>query len=325
MRKIKWGVLGTAGIARKQTIPGMQQADNCELYAIAGRSMEKAEQFRERFGFEKAYGSYNELLADPEVEAVYIPLPNELHCEWTVKALNAKKHVLCEKPLAPTTEQVETMIRCARENGVHLMEAFAYLHSPFVTAVKAELERGAIGDVLYLESAFITATHEAENIRMRRDTFGGALYDLGCYATSMTTWMLGEEPQKVQAMADFSDQGVDLFTSALLTFPCGARAALDCGIVLSLKDSKRIDRLQIHGTKGCIRSSTQFNEEGELSYTLYSEGKTEVKTVTARQNYALEVEQLGRCILNGEQPHVSHAFSIMNARLIDRIRAAIHY
>ena len=96
-------------------------------------------------------------------------------------------------------------------------------------------------------------------------------------------------------------------------------------MVLSLKDSKRIDRLQIHGTKGCIRSSTQFNEEGELSYTLYSEGKTEVKTVTARQNYALEVEQLGRCILNGEQPHVSHAFSIMNARLIDRILAAIHY
>ena len=142
MRKIKWGVLGTAGIARGCTIPGMQQAENCEMYAIAGRSIEKAEAFRAEFGFQKAYGSYEALLNDPEVEAVYIPLPNELHCEWAVKALNAKKHVLCEKPLAPTLEEIERMIAAANENGVLLMEAFAYLHSPIVSAVKAELDSG---------------------------------------------------------------------------------------------------------------------------------------------------------------------------------------
>ena len=144
MSKIKWGVLGTADIARGCTIPGMQQADNCELYAIAGRSMEKAQLFKEQFGFEKAYGSYDELLCDENVQAVYIPLPNHLHLEWTLKALRAKKHVLCEKPMAMNAKETEEMFCCAKENGVLLMEAFAYLHSPFVKAVKEELEFNSI-------------------------------------------------------------------------------------------------------------------------------------------------------------------------------------
>ena len=115
MRKINWGVLGTAGIARGQTIPGMQQAENCNLYAVAGRSLEKAQAFQREFGFEKAYGSYDALLADPQVEAVYIPLPNELHYAWTVKAMQAGKHVLCEKPLAPTPEQVQELHDAAKK------------------------------------------------------------------------------------------------------------------------------------------------------------------------------------------------------------------
>ena len=125
MRKINWGVIGTAGIAKGQTIPGMQEAENCHLYAIAGRDLEKAQAFQKTFGFQKAYGSYEELLADPAVEAVYIPLPNELHYAWTVKALEAGKHVLCEKPLAPTPEQVSRLHEIAREKGLLLMAAFA--------------------------------------------------------------------------------------------------------------------------------------------------------------------------------------------------------
>ena len=140
MKRINWGVLGTAGIAKGQTIPGMLQAENCCLYAIAGRSMEKAKAFQAEFSFEKAYDSYEALLADPRVEAVYIPLPNELHSEWTVKAMRAGKHVLCEKPLAPTPEQVEALYAEAEACGVILMEAFAYLHSPYMQALKAELE-----------------------------------------------------------------------------------------------------------------------------------------------------------------------------------------
>ena len=178
MANVKWGVLGTADIARGQTIPAMKLAGNCDLYAVASRSLEKAQAFQQEFGFEKAYGSYDELLSDPEVEAVYIPLPNDLHCAWTIRALNAKKHVLCEKPLAVSRAQEESMFRAAEENGAHLMEAFAYLHSPIIAAIQKELD--SIGEIRYLESAFITPRRADTDIRLRKETFGGALYDLGC-------------------------------------------------------------------------------------------------------------------------------------------------
>ena len=136
MKNVRWGVLGTAGIARSQTIPAMQQAENCDLCAIAGRDPEKARSFQEEFGFEKVYTDYDVLLADPDVEAVYIPLPNDLHYEWVLRALNAGKHVLCEKPLALSEAQEDEMFRTAEANNVYLMEAFAYLHSPLIAAVK---------------------------------------------------------------------------------------------------------------------------------------------------------------------------------------------
>ena len=139
MKQINWGVIGTAGIAKGQTIPGMAEAENCRLYAIAGRSMEKALAYQKEFGFAKAYGDYEELLNDPEVEAVYIPLPNTLHHEWVVKAANAGKHILCEKPLAPSAREAEEMQAAAQQNGVMLMEAFAYLHTPLIAAIKAAL------------------------------------------------------------------------------------------------------------------------------------------------------------------------------------------
>ena len=325
MEKVRWGVLGTAGIAKGQTIPGMKQAQNCELYAIAGRSMEKAKAYKAEFGFEKAYDDYDQMLADPNVEAVYIPLPNELHHDWAIKALKAKKHVLCEKPLAPTAQEAEEMILCAKENGVFLMEAFAYLHSPYVSALKEVLDSGVIGDICYMESAFITSDYDVSNIRMRRETFGGALYDLGCYNTSLILWLLGEEPQKVQAIAEFSDRKVDSITSAILTFSGGKKAAFTCGMVLPTGMDKRLDRLQIHGTKGKILSDVEFNQEGECSFCVVTEEGTEVKTVSARQNYALETEQLGRCILNGETPYVSNEFTMTNSRVLDRLLREIGY
>lgn len=325
MKKINWGVLGTAGIAKGCTIPGMQQAENCNLYAIAGRSLEKAQAYQKEFGFEKAYDSYDALLADPQVEAVYIPLPNELHYEWTIKALNAKKHVLCEKPLAPTPEQVEQMHAAAQENGVLLMEAYAYLHSPFIKAVKEELKAGVIGDVLYMESEFITSDYDISNIRMRKETFGGSTYDLGCYCTTMALWMMGEVPEKVQAVAEFSDRGIDTLTTAILTFPGGKKATLTSGMVLATEKDYRIDRLQIHGTKGSIKSDVQFNQNGELRYTVWVEGNETVKTVTAPHNYRLEVEQLGRCILNGETPHITREFSLANSRVLQQILEKIGY
>lgn len=325
MKKINWGVMGTAGIAWGQTIPGMMQAENCNLYAIAGRSMEKARVYQNEFGFEKAFDSYNALLADPQVEAVYIPLPNELHYEWTMKALQAKKHVLCEKPLAPTPEQVEQLYKAAEENGVYLMEAFAYLHSPFMQALKEELENKTIGDVLYLESEFITSDYNISNIRMRKETFGGSVYDLGCYCTTMVLWLLGMQPEKVQAVAEFSDRGIDTLTTAILTFPGSVKALITSGMVLATDKDYRIDRLQIHGTKGSIKSGVRFNQEGTLQYTVWTEDGETVKTVQAPQNYRLEVEQLGRCILRGETPHVSKEFSVANSKVLQAILEKIGY
>ncbi|MCR4752111.1 MAG: Gfo/Idh/MocA family oxidoreductase [Eubacterium sp.] len=330
MRKVKWGVLGTAGIAASCTIPGMQQAENCELYAIAGRNPEKVKEFRERFGFEKGYDSLEALLDDPEVEAVYIPLPNHMHAEYVIKAAEKGKHILCEKPLAPSAAECEALFRAAEENGVILMEAFAYLHSPFIAAVKQELDSGAIGDVLYMESAFITSTYDPANIRLRRETFGGSLYDLGCYNTSEILWMLGEEPEEIRATGDFSEEKIDLFTQASFRFASGKRASMRCGMILKKSDEQdpsyhRLDSLAIFGTKGSLTSVTPFNAEGELSYTVRVGETEEIKKVTAPQNYRLEAEQLGRCITDGETPHVSQAFTLNNARTMDRILKEIGY
>ena len=322
MDKVRWGILGTADIARGATIPGMQQANNCELCAVAGRRLEKAQAFRDEFGFRKAYGSYEELLADPEVEAVYIPLPNDLHCEWSVRALQAGKHVLCEKPLAVSEEQVKWMFDAAKKSGVYLMEAFAYLHSPFVQAVKAELDAGVIGDIRYMESAFITGRRPDTDIRLRKETCGGAMYDLGCYAVSMAMWMIGKEPDTIRASAQFSPKGIDLFTSALLLYDDESVAALDCGMLLP---HGRLDRFRIYGTKGTILSPVEFNQSGEIPYTIIRDGISETKTVSVRDNYALEVEQLGRCIRGLETPHVSREFSLLVARVTDRILAEIGY
>ena len=328
MNKIKWGVLGTAGIAKGQTIPGMKEADNCELYAIAGRNLEKAKAFQEEFGFEKAYGSYEELLQDKNVEAVYIPLPNTMHYEWTVKALNAKKHVLCEKPLAPSEEIAKEMIQAAKENGVFLMEAFAYLHSPFTKAIKEEIVNKTIGDVVYMESTFITSDYDLSNIRVRRETLGGCLYDLGCYNTTQILWMLEEEPESVQAISEFSEEKIDVYTTAMMNFKSGKRAVMHCGMVLATETEERFDRIdsfRIHGTKGSIKSEVQFNQCGQLAYTINVGGKEEVKVIDTPQNYRLEVEQFGRCIQGEEELHVSHEFTLKNAKLMDRIFKEICY
>ena len=325
MRKVKWGILGTAGIAKSCTIPGMLKARNCELYAIAGRNPEKVKDYQETFGIGKGYGSYEELLQDPEVEAVYIPLPNTLHCEWTMKAMEAGKHVLCEKPLAPSKAQAAELFEAAEKNGVILMEAYANLHSPLVHAIKEEVDNGAIGEILYMESAFITSELEQNNIRMRKETLGGCVYDLGCYNTSQILWMFGEEPENVQAVSDFSEQGVDVYTTGILTFSQGRRAAFNCGMTLKTDAGKRIDRFQMHGTQGWIRSDARFNQEGSLSYTICTEAGETVKTVDVPDNYSLEVEQLGRCITDGERPLVSREFTLRNARTLDQILDAIGY
>ncbi len=325
MKKVNWGVLGTAGIAKGQTIPGMQLAKNCSLYAVAGRNGEKVLSFKDQFGFEKSYTSYEELLNDPNVEAVYIPLPNSLHFEWVKKALQHGKHVLCEKPLVPTVKEAEELYQTAEENHVLLMEAFAYLHSPFIKKIKEEIDSGAIGDLRYVESQFVTSDYDLSNIRMRRETKGGCTYDLGCYPTSMVTWMTGKTPEEIKAIGTFSPEGVDVLTSAIFTYENGIKALINCGMVLQTEANKRIDQLRIEGSKGSIRSTSEFNGCGNLSYTIINDEKTVKEYIAVPNNYCLEVEQFGRCILDGGTPHVTRDFTIRNLSIIERILADIAY
>ena len=327
MRKIKWGVMGTADIFERDTARGMQLAENCELTAVAGRRLEKAEDFKKRYGFKRAYGSYDELLNDPEIEVVYIPLPNSMHCEWTIKALEHGKHVLCEKPLAPTAEEAEEMFRTAEENHVFLMEAFAYQHSPYIREIKELIDSGAVGKLRYVESSFITSDHEPENIRMRKETLGGCMYDLGVYPASLVQRIIGEKPEKVCALSTFSDRGIDIFTTAVLEYADGLKAHIDCGMVLETGKSPSIHRFQVHGSRGSIVSDDfGFNASGQLSYILSTfDGKEECRTVEVPNNYCLEVEQLGRCITGEETPYVTGKFSVDLADTVDRILETTGY
>ena len=320
---VKWGVLGTAGIARWATIPGMKKSKNCELYAIAGRDEKKVDSYKKEFGFEKGYVGYDALLADPNVQAVYIPLPNHIHCEWVIKALEAKKHVLCEKPLAMNALEVQNMFDAAKKNGVILMEAYAYLHSPYVESLKKDVQSGIIGSVDFIDTAFVTQGYK-EDFRLHKEFGGGAMYDLGCYCTTMILSLIDSDVTEIHASADIKN-GVDYLTVAGLNFANGARASFTVGMALGANTNGRYDRLYIHGSKGSILSSVEYNQEGNLSYTITAEGKTLVRNIDAPQNYALELDQLNACILNGDSPHITEEFSLKNMRLIDRVLKEIGY
>jgi len=324
MEKVKWGVLGTANIARNCTIPGMKQAESCEVYAIAGRDLQKAQDFQKEFGIEKAFGSYEGLIEDPAIEAVYIPLPNDLHLKWVKAALEAGKHVLCEKPLALNADEARDMYDTAAKNGKLLMEAYAYLHSPYIRRLKNDVRSGVIGDVDYVESAFITQGYK-EDFRLHRENGGGAMYDLGCYCTTMILSLIDSETDFIRANAEFSDLGVDLMTGAIIRFKNGARAAFNVGMILGEESSFRFDRLYIHGSKGSIRSDVEYNREGDVGYKIYTTDGILERRIHVPQNYALEIEQFSRCIRFGEEPLVTPEFSIANAELMDKILAKIGY
>ncbi len=318
MNSVKWGVLGTANIAASCTIPGLMLSESSELYAIAGRSPEKAGAFKEKYGFKKACGSYEELLDDEDIMAVYIPLPNSLHFEWVKKALKKGKNVLCEKPLALNEGEIRELFETAEKSGVILMEAYAYLHSPYVKSLKKDVESGIIGEIDYIDTAFLTQGY-SEDIRIHKETGGGAMYDLGCYCTTMILTLMDEEIETVKGIAEFTDEGVDSLTSVMIRFKNGALASFNAGMILGKDTPERLDRLYIHGTKGSIVSDVEYNQSGELSYVINTEDSIITRNVTVPQNYSLETEQLCRCILNGEKPYISAEFSIKNAALMDRI------
>lgn len=321
MGKVNWGVLGTAGIAKGATIPGMIKAENCNLYAIAGRSIEKAEAFKKEFGFEKAYGSYDEMLADKNVQAVYIPLPNHIHLEWIKKAAEAGKHILCEKPMCLNRAELDEAFKVCEANNVFLMEAFAYLHSDAIIKMIDLIDEGVIGKVKLIEACFFTGGAPAGDFRWEKEYGGGAVYDLGCYSISLASAIMKEAPEKITALSRFTDKGIDDFCQMSFEYKDGAIATLGCGF----NGEGRSDRMVIHGTDGKIWADIYFNQAGVNSFAVIKNNERTHYEIDVRSNYTLEVEQLGRCILEGEKTYVSREFSELVADCIDRVLKEINY
>lgn len=318
---ITWGVLGTAGIAYTQTIPGMKAADNCNLYAIAGRNMDKAQKFKDEFGFEKAYGSYEELLADEKVDAVYIPLPNHIHSLWIKKAADAGKHILCEKPMCMNPQELEETFDYCSQRGVLLMEAFAYLHNDAIEAMIEHVAKGELGKIRLIEACFFTGPPRPEDFRWVKEYGGGAVYDLGCYSISLAQRMLGVMPESIDAMGHLTEAGIDDFCQMYLRYQGGAQATLGCGFVAR----GRSDRMIIHGDRASLVADIVFNQEGLCCFDIISDEESRHFEFNVKSNYALEIEQMGRCIENGEQPHISRDFSMNVAKIISEVCKKIGY
>ncbi len=311
--KVNWGIISCAGIAEKSVIPGILSANNAQLYAISSRGTGKLEEFRGKFNPVRAYQSYDELLDDPEVDAVYIPLPNGLHYEWTKKAAEKKKHILCEKPMGISTEETKLMKEICDKNGVLLMEAFAYRHSPLTLKVKELVDNDTIGRIKFMESHFSFPLNDLENVRLSSSLAGGATYDVGCYNINIIRHIIGTEPISIYATGEIGEKsGVDESSCILMEFEGGIKAVSYCSFLCSYRSE-----YTIVGEKGIISVPVVFNTKGETKIIIKNDSGTEEVIVQCPDNYMLEVEQFGRCILQGEKPLLSFEDSINNAKVID--------
>lgn len=324
LKQVNWGVLGTAMIAEKHTIKGMQQASNCNLYAIAGRNPEKTARFKNEFGFEFEYHTYEDLLNDENVQAVYIPLPNDLHKEWVLKAAEKGKHILCEKPLSGNARDTAEMIDACNQNHCILMEGFADLHSPFIKKVKEITDSGEIGALKLIEASFFVPHHPLTNIRMKLENLGGSIYDLGCYNTSLVLTLLDREPLDVKAVGHLTKEGIDDYATIHMDFGDGVVGISNTGMVLQA--GQRKSRFAVFGTRGMINAPDYlYNDTGELFFDVLSDGVFRRQKVFAPHNYMLEIKQMNECILSGQGPAVNHRLSLTNAEIMDKALAMIGY
>ena len=310
---LNWGVLGCARIANNSVIPGIKSATNANLYAIASRSAEKLEEFNKTHNPDKTYQSYMDLLKDPKIDVVYIPLPNSLHCEWVIKAAENKKHILCEKPLGITAKEVEVMRDACNKNGVLLMEAFPYRHSPLTLKVKNLVDTGAIGKLKFIEANFSFILTNKSSIKMIKNLGGGATYDIGCYNINVIRFIAGSEPLSIFATGEIGEiSSVDESSCIMMEFKDDLKAVSYCSL-------NSMDRCgyTIVGEAGIIEVPVKFNSKGTVKIILKTKNDTSEINVDCPDNYMLEVEQFGRCILGSEEPLVSLEDSYNNAKVID--------
>jgi predicted dehydrogenase len=322
MSDLRWGILSTANIARTKVIPGIQGASGCRVVAIASRDQGQAREVAAELGISRAHGSYEALLADAEVDAVYIPLPNHLHAEWTIAAVRGGKHVLCEKPLALTSSDAEAMVAAAEASGVLLMEAFMYRLHPSWVAVRDMVTGGRIGRLVAIQSWFSYFNDDPTNIRNVRQFGGGALFDIGCYCINLSRLLFGAEPVGVQgSLVRDAESGVDVLTTGLLEFE-GGLSSFTCST--RAEDDQRV---HIYGTQGRISIEIPFNIPPDRpTYVFLTSGgdppvnpATERLTFDPADPYSVEAERFAAAVLAGGPAPVPPADAVANLRVIERL------
>ena len=294
---VRYGVLSTAQIALNRHIPAARESANSEIVAISSRDDSKARAAAEKHGIPTWYGTYDELLADASLDAVINPLPNSMHCEWTIKAAEAGKHILCEKPLAVTTEEARCMIDAANANNVLLVEAFTHRWSPHLRTARRLIGDGAIGHLTSLHSvlAFTVASPEG-NIRFEPEVAGGSLMDAGCYAVYACRFVLNEEPVRAAAFThDSGAYGVETTFNGLLEFPSGAVAH----VASSMEEPGRCELIAI-GSEGRIEIPDMFDDSGPVVVKTGDDER--VEAVPAPDRFRVQLDEFSDCVLTGKPP-----------------------
>jgi xylose dehydrogenase (NAD/NADP) len=295
MSKLRIGIISTARVGERRIVPAIQKSKNATVTAVASRDGARAQAYAERLDLPKAYTSYEALLNDPEIDAVYVPLPNALHCEWSCKAAEAGKHVLCEKPLAANAREVDRMIGACDANDVVLMEGFMYRFHPQTVKVLEMIAFGAIGAVRIVRAAFCFTVSSETNIRLNPALGGGALMDVGSYCVSVARTMVGAEPESVTALAQRGASGVDEAMGGLLQFPGGALASFECSFRTPYRAS-----YEVIGEHGRIEVIAPFiTNNNETLIVLHTpDDRAQTYAFPATDQYALMVEHFAECVMD---------------------------
>jgi predicted dehydrogenase len=321
MKRVRFGVLGAANIAVKKVIPGMKGCVRAEVAAIASRTLGKAEEAARELGIPKAYGSYEELLADPEIDAVYNPLPNHLHLPWSIKAAEAGKHVLCEKPITLSAAECRELIAARDRTGVRMAEAFMVAVHPQWLRARELARSGRIGRLRSIVGAFSYFNDDPANIRNIPECGGGGVMDIGCYPIFISRWMFGEEPTRIAAALERDPAlKTDRLASAVMEFPSG-HCVFTCSTQLVLYQS-----VQLLGTKGRIEIEIPFNAPPDRPCRIRIDsgadlfgGGVEVEAFPVCDQYGLQADAFAAAIQDGGPVPVPLEFALRNMEAIERV------
>jgi predicted dehydrogenase len=311
---VRFGILSTANINRK-VIPGAHESPKVDLLAVASRDRGRAEAYAREWGIPRAYGSYEELLADPDIEAVYISLPNSMHVDWSIRALEAGKHVLCEKPLSRYPAEVERAFDAADSAGRILMEAFMWRHNPQTKRLTELVDGGAIGRLRLIRAAFSFPLADTSNVRLNAGLDGGGLMDVGCYCVSGARLLAGE-PEQVYAEQVSSASGVDELLTATMRFPGDVLAEIDCGLVVQVRDE-----LEAIGEEGSLFLDDPWHCRRPVLEHRTGSGVERIE-IEPEDSYRLEMENLGDAIRGEAQPLLGREDALGQARTIEALYRA---